>query len=133
MRRGRKPGTPKTGGRKKGTINKVAGYVKEAQKAASLVVEPTAIEIGQRALRVIEEIMNNAKAPFACRLTAAIHLSERAFGKAKQALDVSMVKPVYVISDRPLTADEWATHYADTDSVDTAGRPPGSADQVPAA
>jgi hypothetical protein len=128
MRKGRKPGTPKTGGRQKGTTNKVGADVRAARAKAAAIVEPTAKEIGERALRTLAKIMDDERAPHASRVTAAIHLSERAFGKAKQALDVSMVKPVYVISDHPLTADEWAKQYADTDSVEPTGGSAGGAD-----
>jgi D-serine deaminase-like pyridoxal phosphate-dependent protein len=72
---GRKPGTPKTGGRKKGVPNKATADV----KAAAAVYT-------QEALLTLAEIMTDPERPAAARVAAANSLLDRAHGKPAQAI-----------------------------------------------
>ncbi|UAB76974.1 hypothetical protein INR77_08950 [Erythrobacter sp. SCSIO 43205] len=72
---GRKPGTPKTGGRKKGTPNKATAEV----KAAAAKYSPSA-------LKTLAEIMADVEQPAAARVSAANSLLDRAHGKPAQAI-----------------------------------------------
>jgi hypothetical protein len=99
---GRKPGGAKTGGRKKGTPNKIGADLRliaqqyTEQAVAALV----------RGLRDPDQYVAAAKI-----LLAYGH------GAPRAALDVS-VKPIYLISGQPLSADEWAAKYADGNGGD---------------
>lgn len=68
----------KTGGRKKGTPNKVARV--DIMKSAKI--------FSLRALGVLVDIMENEKEPGAVRVSAANSVLERAFGKAKQITEI---------------------------------------------
>lgn len=69
----------KTGGRQKGTPNKVARV--DIQKAARI--------FSLRALEVIVDVMQDTDEPGATRLAAASALLDRAHGKAKQMTEIS--------------------------------------------
>lgn len=69
----------KTGGRQKGTPNKVARV--DIQKAARIY--------SLRALEVIIDVMTDEEEPGATRLAAANALLDRAHGKAKQMTEIS--------------------------------------------
>lgn len=72
---GRKPGTPKTGGRKKGVPNKATAEV----KVAAAVYTP-------KALLTLASIMQDDSQPAAARVSAANSLLDRAHGKPAQAI-----------------------------------------------
>ena len=69
----------KTGGRQKGTPNKVARF--DLGKTAKLY--------GLRALAVAIEIMENEKEAGTTRLAAAKEILDRGYGKAKQVTEIS--------------------------------------------
>lgn len=72
---GRKPGSKKTGGRKKGTPNKVTVEIKEAaQQYTALAIE-----------RIVH-LMDNAESE-QVRLSAAKEIIDRGHGKAVQAVE----------------------------------------------
>jgi hypothetical protein len=54
--------------------------------------------------------MRNPKAPAAARISAACALLDRGYGKPSQAIETTNPNAVYVISDRPMTEEEWAEH-----------------------
>jgi hypothetical protein len=97
---GRKPGTPKTGGRKKGSVNKVGADLRAAAR-----------EHTEDALKTIIALMKAKTSPAAVKLRAAEFIIERGWGKATQPVEVG-VKPLYAISDKPMTADEWTKLFA---------------------
>jgi hypothetical protein len=117
---GRKPGTPKTGGRQKGSVNKVAADVRALARLYT-----------EEAVETLAQCMRKAK-EWSARAMAAKTLLERGWGAPKQ--DVNVKQAVYVIGDRPLNSAEWATEYAgESPSVEPAGRPAGSPRKLPAA
>jgi Trk K+ transport system NAD-binding subunit len=93
-----KTGNPK--GRPKGAVNKIGGDLRAAARLHT-----------DDAFAVIVDIMNDKTEPAIVRQRAAEFVIERGWGKAIQPVDV--VKPVYVIADRPISPDEWAAKYAD--------------------
>src|SRR5258706_16261165 len=100
---GRKAGTPKTGGRQKGAKNKIG--------AALRAIAQQYTEESVRAL------VRGLKDPMQYVAAAKILLAY-GHGAPRAAVDVS-VKPIYVMSGQPISADEWAAKYADA---------PGSSD-----
>lgn len=72
---GRPKGLPKTGGRTKGTPNRVTADI----KALAQTYGPDAID-------TLAEIMRNEAAPEAARISAAKELIDRGFGKAVQTV-----------------------------------------------
>lgn len=96
---GRKPGGPKTGGRLKGTANKVGADVRALAR-----------EYTEQAIETLAKAMTKAE-EWSARVAAAKILLERGWGAPKQ--DISVQQAVYVIGDRPLTPDEWAAKYAE--------------------
>lgn len=77
-KRGRPSGIPKTGGRKKGTPNKVTADVKSVAQ-----------EYGQEAIKSLVEIMRGTDYPPAARVAASKEILDRAYGKAQQSVDHS--------------------------------------------
>ncbi|MAL97153.1 MAG: hypothetical protein CL583_01765 [Alteromonadaceae bacterium] len=75
---GRPRGTPKTGGRKKGTPNKVTADVKEVAQ-----------QYGEEAIRSLVTIMRGEEYPPAARVAASKEILDRAYGKATQSVDHS--------------------------------------------
>lgn len=74
----RKPGTPKTGGRKAGTPNKVGADVRTV-----------AAELGPKALDTLHKISNDPNAPAQARVMACREILDRALGKPAQAIEMS--------------------------------------------
>ncbi len=74
----RKPGTPKTGGRKAGTPNKVGADVRAV-----------AAELGPKALDTLHEIAKDKTAPAQARVMACREILDRALGKPAQSLEMS--------------------------------------------
>jgi hypothetical protein len=58
------------------------------------------------AIKTLSDIMNNPKAPAAARISAASALLDRGYGKPSQTVDATNVN--YVVSDQPMTEEEWA-------------------------
>ena len=77
MGAGRKPGTPKTGGRQKGIRNKATIELKDLIDS---VIEPKLLIGG------IKGIAADVNAPPAARVAAYKELLDRRYGKAPQAL-----------------------------------------------
>jgi len=88
MRPGRKKGTPKTGGRQKGTPNKATVAVKEAAR-----------EHGPDAIKELARLMKHAESE-RVRIMACREILDRAYGKPRQTLEHTGndAKPI-VISD----------------------------------
>lgn len=80
-KRGRKPGTPKTGGRQVGTPNKSTAEQKAALEAA-------AQQRGVKMIEILESIAERGS-PDAARVSAATALLDRGFGRPRQALEHS--------------------------------------------
>lgn len=72
---GRKPGTPKTGGRKKGAPNK-----------ANADLRLLAQEYTAESVELLVEAMRDATAPIQARMFAARELLDRGHGKPPQAV-----------------------------------------------
>lgn len=72
-----------------------------------------AAPIGEEAIAVLAAIMRDKDAPPGVRAQCAIALADRAFGKPRQAVDLAMNKPVYVMSAEPLSPETWAAKYGD--------------------
>ncbi len=66
----------KTGGRKKGTPNKVQSPIKEAAR-----------EYTQEALEILAGVMRDEAQPASARVSASNSILDRAFGKPGQAID----------------------------------------------
>jgi hypothetical protein len=60
------------------------------------------------AIKTLASIMNNAKAPPAARIAAASVLLDRGYGKALQSIESRNENVNYVMSDQPMTEEEWA-------------------------
>ena len=75
-KRGKKEGSAKTGGRKKGTPNKATAEVREL-----------AGEYTEDALKTLVQIMNDNKAAAAARIAAAKAVLDRGHGKPAQAVE----------------------------------------------
>ncbi len=75
MAAGRKKGTPKTGGRRKGTPNKVTVAVREA-----------ALQHGPDAIAELARLITEVKSE-QVRIAACREILDRAYGKARQALE----------------------------------------------
>jgi len=94
---GRPRGIPKTGGRKKGSTNKINADLRlEAQKYTAEALSALVLAL---------------KDPFQYVAAAKIILAY-GHGAPRAAIDIN-VKPVYVIADRPLDSDEWTAKYAE--------------------
>ena len=66
---------------------------------------------GKEAIDTLYEIMTDEKAPPAARIAAATALLDRGYGRPEQSFTGSL-NAHYAISDRPMTAEEWAREYA---------------------
>lgn len=72
---GRPKGIPKTGGRKKGTPNKITADIKALAQL-----------YGADAIDTLAEIMKNEECPPAARVAAVKELLDRGFGKSTQLI-----------------------------------------------
>jgi hypothetical protein len=99
---GRKAGTPKTGGRQKGSPNKIGADLRAIAQQYT--------EASVRAL------VRGLKDPLQYVAAAKILLAY-GHGAPRAAVDVS-VKPIYVMSGQPISAEEWAAKYADGSTGD---------------
>jgi hypothetical protein len=94
---GRKAGTPKTGGRQKGSPNKIGADLRALAQ--------------QYRESALLALVRGLKDPLQYVAAAKIILAY-SDGAPRAAVDVS-VKPIYVMSGQPLSAEEWAAKYAD--------------------
>jgi hypothetical protein len=85
-KRGRKPGTPKTGGRQKGTPNKLTAKLKAK-------ISDLAQDYGPMAMQVLVDIAEHGESETA-RITAATAILDRAYGKPAQTVAGDPEKPV---------------------------------------
>lgn len=74
----RPKGLPKTGGRQKGTPNKVTADIKEIAQS-----------FGQEAITHLVEIARNGDAPPAARVAAVKEILDRGYGKARQDVELT--------------------------------------------
>lgn len=84
----------KTGGRQKGTPNKVTADVKEIAQS-----------YGEEAVKALVEIVRDGEAPHAARVSAVKELLDRGYGKAKQAVEHSGAMVYNVVTGVPDDAD----------------------------
>lgn len=80
----------KTGGRQKGTPNKVTADVKELAQS-----------YGAEAITALVEIVRDGEAPHAARVSAVKELLDRGYGKAKQAVEHSGAMVYNVVTGVP--------------------------------
>ena len=73
-------------------------------------VQNAARDYSTAAIETLARIMRNPKAPAAARISAACALLDRGYGKTSQAIETTNPNAVYVISDRPMTEEEWVEH-----------------------
>jgi hypothetical protein len=71
-------------------------------------VQNAAREHSGEAVETLAQIMRNPKAPAAARIAAASALLDRGYGKPLQAVDANNTNVNYVVSDQPMTEEEWA-------------------------
>ena len=84
---GRKPGTPRTGGRVKGTPNKATAEVKSLAR-----------QYGADMIEVLAKIASDLKKPDAARVAAAKELLDRGYGKSMQMISGPDEGPIKVDS-----------------------------------
>ena len=97
---GRKKGTPKTGGRKVGTLNK---------KTAELI--KAIEESGLTPLQYLTSEYRNEDNPPSVRIQAAIAAASYVHQKLSSIELESTVTANHVVSDKPLDIDEWIEKY----------------------
>ena len=98
---GRKKGTPKTGGRKKGTRNKkTAELIKAIEKSGDTPLE-----------YMTSEYRNKNNTP-AVRLQAAIAAAPYVHQKLQYLEVETTVTTNHVVSSEPLNIDEWEAKYS---------------------
>ena len=66
---------------------------------------------GKEAIDTLHAIMNDKTAPPAARIAASVALLDRGYGRPEQSF-TSSLNAHYSISDRPMSAEEWAREYA---------------------
>ena len=71
-------------------------------------VQNAAREHSTEAIKTLAQIMRNPKAPAAARISAACALLDRGYGKPLQTVDANNTNVNYVVSDQPMTEEEWA-------------------------
>jgi hypothetical protein len=71
-------------------------------------VQNAAREHSAEALETLAQIMRNPKAPATARIAAASALLDRGYGKPLQTVDANNTNVNYVVSDQPMTEEEWA-------------------------
>jgi hypothetical protein len=65
---------------------------------------------GKEAIDALYEIMMDKTAPANARQNAAVALLDRGYGRPEQSFTGSL-NAHYSISDKPMTAEEWAKEY----------------------
>jgi hypothetical protein len=71
-------------------------------------VQNAAREHSADAIKTLSDIINNPKEPAAARISAACALLDRGYGKPLQTVDANNTNVNYVVSDQPMTEEEWA-------------------------
>ena len=71
-------------------------------------VQNAAREHSGEAIETLAGIMRDPKAPAAARTSAACALLDRGYGKPSQSIEATNNNVTYLISDQPLTEEEWA-------------------------
>jgi len=71
-------------------------------------VQNAAREHSGEAIETLAGIMRDPKAPAAARTSAACALLDRGYGKPSQSIEATNNNVTYLVSDRPLTEEEWA-------------------------
>ena len=66
---------------------------------------------GKEAIDTLHAIMRDETAPPAARIAASVALLDRGYGRPEQSFTGSL-NAHYSISDKPMTAEEWAREYA---------------------
>jgi hypothetical protein len=89
----------KTGGRKKGTKNKTPRDIKVLAQAYTSKCVLTLVKLLDDPMQAV---------------AAAKVLLAYGHGAPRAAVDIARMSAMYVISDRPLNADEWAAKYVGT-------------------
>src|SRR5207302_1064619 len=97
------PRTPNSGSFQPGVSGNPGGRPKVLAD-----VQAAAQEHSVDAIKTLASIMNNAKAPAAARIAAASVLLDRGYGKALQTVESHNSNINYVMSDQPMTEEEWA-------------------------
>lgn len=75
---GRPKGLPKSGGRQKGTPNKITADIRELAQ-----------QFGEEAIKSLVEIVRDGEAPHAARVAAIKEVLDRGYGKAKQGVELT--------------------------------------------
>jgi hypothetical protein len=71
-------------------------------------VQDAAREHSGEAIETLAGIMRDPKAPAAARTSAACALLDRGYGKPSQSIEATNNNVTYLVSDQPLTEEEWA-------------------------
>jgi hypothetical protein len=71
-------------------------------------VQNAAGEHSTEAIKTLVQIMCDPKAPADARISAASALLDRGYGKPLQTVDATNTNVNYVVSDQPMTEEEWA-------------------------
>jgi hypothetical protein len=74
-------------------------------------VQNVARDYSTEAIETLAGIMRNPKAPAAARISAACALLDRGYGKPSQSIEATNNNVTYLISDQPLTEEEWAAKH----------------------
>jgi hypothetical protein len=71
-------------------------------------VQNAAREHSSEAIETLAQIMRNPRAPATARIAAASALLDRGYGRPLQTVDANNTNVNYVVSDQPMTEEEWA-------------------------
>jgi len=74
-------------------------------------VQNAAREHSSEAIETLAQIMRNPRAPATARIAAASALLDRGYGRPLQTVDANNTNVNYVVSDQPMTEEEWAERY----------------------
>src|ERR1700730_15443547 len=70
-------------------------------------VQNAARDYSAEAIETLARIMRNPKTPAPARISAACALLARGYGKPLQTVDANNTNVNYVVSDQPMTEEEW--------------------------
>ena len=74
-------------------------------------VQNAAREHSTEAIETLARIMRDPKTPPAARISAACALLDRGYGKPSQAIEATNPNVTYVVSDKPMTEEEWVAEF----------------------